>query len=612
MHPGTARQPQEALLSFNARSAKAATAAASLAVGAAAVLATLPTFASAATAATPAVTTSPTATVSATTSATPTPAPTTTPPAAPVVPVALGAKADTSVGSAVAPNGDTHPYSVSVVPPGYTGSPLLPGDVLVGDIANSAGVKGRGTTILRFHAGASSVFSTAVTAPVAQVFNGNGSALWVAGYGATDTGTDGKVYVLHTQTGTTVPVTAPTSGSATPTPTVTTSATPVTTVSGDPFTGGVIADGHGAWGIEYNHSSTAPAYFWANADGTIVRDDHLAQPFDTTTSTANVQTTLATIAHGASPSIAGGTVVAPQGLVYDAVTDTLYVTDAVDSQILALKGAATATTAITPTVVVTGGPLHSPRGLAVDPLTGNLLVTNGAVDNKLVEITKAGAVVATRTLDAGAAGAIAGIATTSDAAGQTQVYYVNDNTNTLHTVSVSTAAVTISGAASLTPTYGTNVSINGRAPAGSTVAIFFHRANVPGYVQRRTLQADANGVFVTSFAPNDDYRYYAQVGTQQSAGVLVQATPSVVGTTTRLARKGHTIVLVGHGSPHTSVLLHFHKAGTAATDYSLLRSVHVDANGVWTKAVVVSVDYRVYGSRGVLHPYTPRYLLKGV
>ena len=299
-------------------------------------------------------------------------------------------------------------------------------------------------------------------------------------------------------------------------------------------------------------------------------------------------------------------------MVYDAPTDTLYVTDAVNSQIVALKGAATATAAITPTVVVKGGPLHSPRGLAVDPLTGNLLVTNGAVDNKLVEITKAGVVVATRSLDPGAAGAIAGIATTSDAAGQTAIYYVNDNTNTLHSLSVSTAAVTISGAASMTPTYGTNVSINGRAPAGSTVAIFFHRANVPGYVQRRTLQADANGVFVTSFAPNDDYRYYAQVGTQQSASVLVQATPSVVGTTTRLAKKGHTIVLVGHGSPHSSVLLHFHKAGTAATDYSLLRSVHVDANGVWTKAVVVSVDYRVYGSRGVLHPYTPRYLLKGV
>ena len=45
----------------------------------------------------------------------------------PVTPVPLSALADRVVGSAVAPNGDRHPYSVTVVPPGYTGSPLQPG-----------------------------------------------------------------------------------------------------------------------------------------------------------------------------------------------------------------------------------------------------------------------------------------------------------------------------------------------------------------------------------------------------------------------------------------------------------------------------------------------------
>ena len=219
---------------------------------------------------------------------------------------------------------------------------------------------------------------------------------------------------------------------------------------------------------------------------------------------------------------------------------------------------------------------------------------------------------ATRNLDpSGTVGAIAGLATTKDAAGQTEVYYVNDNSNTLHSLSVSADAVTIDGQSAFKAAYASNVSITGRAPAGSTVAIFFHRANVAGYVQRRTLQADANGVFQTSFAPNDDYRYYAQVGTKQSATVLEQVTPTITGATTKLAAKGHTVLLVGHSAPHTSVLLHFHKAGTAATDYSLLRSVHVDANGVWTKPVVLSVDYRVYASRGTYHPYTVRYLLQG-
>ncbi|MDX6245186.1 MAG: hypothetical protein QOE76_2909 [Frankiales bacterium] len=568
--------------------------AASLVVGA---LVVLPSAAYAATP-TPAVTTSPT--ISATPTPTPTVTPTPTPP--PVVPVSLSALADHTVGSTVAPNGDTHPYSVAVVPPGYTGAPLAAGDVLVGDLSNAAGVKGQGKSIVRFHLGTQSLFSTAVTGPVAQAFNLDGSALWVAGYGTEDNGSKGAISVLHTITGT----------SPGPGPGATPTVTPVATVAGDPYTGGVIADSHGPWGIEFNHSATTPVYFWANADGTIVRDSKITAPFNTSSATANVQETLATLDHGASPSVAGGTVVAPQGMVYDPATDTLYVADGAVDEVVALKGAATATGAITPTVVVKGGPLHTPRGLALDPNTGNLLVTNGAVDNKLVELTTAGAVVTTRNLDsAGAVGAIAGIATTKDAAGETEVYYVNGNSNTLHSLSATADPVTVDGSASFTAAYGSPVSITGRAPAGATVGIFFHRANVPGYVQRRTLQADSNGVFATSFAPNDDYRYYAQVGTKASPAVLEQVTPSVVGSLTRVGTKGSTIVLVGHGAPHTSVLLHFHKAGTSATNYSLLRSVHVDANGVWTKPVVVSVDYRVYASRGVLHPYTARYLLQG-
>jgi hypothetical protein len=565
--------------------------ASALVLGAAALLAALPASASAAT---------PTPTV--TTTTTPTPTPTTTAPAPVVVPVPLTALTDQTVGSTVAPNGDTHPYSVAVVAPGYSGTPLAGGDVLVGDLSNAAGVKGQGKSIVRFHLGTQSLFSTAVTAPVAQAFSADGSALWVAGYGSADDGSHGAITVLHTKSGT----------SPGPGPGTTPNVTPVATVAGDPYTGGVIGDGHGPWGIELNNSATTPVAFWTNADGTIVRDSKLHDPFGTSTSTANVLDTLATLGHGSSPSIAGGTVVAPQGMAYDAATDTLFVADSAADEIVALKNAATATGAITPTVVVKGGPLHTPRGLAIDPVTGNLLVTNGAVDNRLVELTRTGGVASIRNLDPKGAGGIAGLATTKDASGQTEIYYVNSNSNTLHLLAATADPVTVEGSPSLTAQYGTPVTITGRAPAGSTVAVFFHRANVAGYVQRRTLQADGNGVFVTSFRPNDDYRYYAQVGGKKSSAVLEQVTPSVVGASRRVAAKGATIVLVGHGAPHGSVLLHFHKAGTPATDYSLLRAVHVDANGVWTKPVVVSVDYRVYASRGALHPYTPRYLLQGV
>ena len=76
------------------------TAAASLAVGA---LVVLPVTAYAATA-------TPTVSPTVTTSATPTPTPTaTTTPAPPVVPVAITAMADHTVGSTIAPNGDTPP-----------------------------------------------------------------------------------------------------------------------------------------------------------------------------------------------------------------------------------------------------------------------------------------------------------------------------------------------------------------------------------------------------------------------------------------------------------------------------------------------------------------------
>src|SRR4051794_5177354 len=100
-----------------------------------------------------------------------------------VTPVALSALADRVVGSAIAPNGDRDPYSVTVVPSGYTGSPLKPGDVLVGDVSNTEGVKGRGHTILRYSTSGVSVYSSSVTGPVGTTFNAAVNQVWAAGYG---------------------------------------------------------------------------------------------------------------------------------------------------------------------------------------------------------------------------------------------------------------------------------------------------------------------------------------------------------------------------------------------------------------------------------------------
>jgi hypothetical protein len=500
-----------------------------------------------------------------------------------VTPVPLSALADRVIGSTVAPNGDKDPYSVTIVPAGYTGSPLSPGDVLVGDVSNSTGVNGRGDSIVRFHGAGVSLYSNHVTGPVAAAFNAAANQVWAAGYGNDDNGSHGTISVLRAHT-----------------------------PAGQPNSHGVIGESDGAWGIASNHSVSNPIVFWSDADGRIVRDRRLTAPYDHSTSTANIHFLLATLSHGPSPSFAAGTVLAPQGMVFDPATRTLYVADSASDQIVALHGADTTGSRLVPSVVLRGGPLHHPRGLALDPLTGHLLVSNGSVDNELVELTTAGAVVATRNLDpSGTAGGITGLATTRDAAGHTAVYYANINTDTLHLLVASGEPVSISGSPVVNARYGTVVTITGHAPAGSTVAVWFHHPRVAGYQQLRSVQADGNGVWSTSFKPNDDFRYYAQVGTTLSATVLEQLTPSVSGAATRVVKKGHTVVLSGHGAPHSSVLLHFHKAGTPASDFSLVRSVHVQANGVWSRPVVVSVDYRVYASRGALHPYSPRVLLLG-
>ena len=486
--------------------------------------------------------------------------------------------ADRTVGSTVAPNGDTNPYSLSVVPANYTGSPLSPGDVLVGDVNDARGVQGRGRSILAFHNGSAQLFSTAATAPIATVFNANGSALWVAAYGPADNGSQGSISVLH--------------GTSNP------SATPTATIAGDPFTGGVIPDSAGPWGVEFNHTGSAPAFFWSNADGSIVRDSQLGMPFNSSSSTKNVQTKIAQLSFNAGRSFTSGTVVAPQGMVYDPTSDTLYVADSQSDQIVALRGANTSTGLIAPTVLLHGGPLHTPQGLAIDPNTGHLLVVNGATNNNLIELSATGTVVAIRNLDPGRApGALFGLTTSKDAAGHTVIYYVNDNTNTLHELTATTTGVHLDGPDQRTAPYASTVRITGTAPAGSTIAVFFHRAGQTGFVQRRSIQASDSGTFSTSYQANDDYRYYAQDGASTSPAVLTQAAPTVDGPATRTAPRSRTVVVSGHAAPNSPVALHFHRAGTAADDYSIIRTVRSNNSGVWTRGFDLNTDYRLFTTR---------------
>ena len=59
---------------------------------------------------------------------------------------------------------------------------------------------------------------------------------------------------------------------------------------------------------------------------------------------------------------------------------------------------------------------------------------------------------------------------------------------------------------------------------------------------------------------------------------------------------GSSFVLTGTAPVGESVQLHFHRAGTKATDYSVLRTVTADATGFWSRAITADVDYRYYAT----------------
>jgi sugar lactone lactonase YvrE len=170
--------------------------------------------------------------------------------------------------------------------------------------------------------------------------------------------------------------------------------------------------------------------------------------------------------------------------------------------------------------------------------------------------------------------------------------------------------VKINGPAAQVVGAGSTVTIAGTAPAGSSVKIYFHERGQTGYVLRRTLIASKSGTFNTSYVANDDYRYYAQVGSTVSDSVLTQAAPTVAGPLSQVVKKNSTVVLKGTGVAGSTVRVHFHQAGTAANDFNIVRDVVVAANGTWTRSYVASVDYRFFVSSTTNSLTTSTYLVQ--
>ena len=170
------------------------------------------------------------------------------------------------------------------------------------------------------------------------------------------------------------------------------------------------------------------------------------------------------------------------------------------------------------------------------------------------------------------------------------------------------STVTISGGDWQTPRYGTVFTITGTAPAGSVVTLRFHKSGTPvgSYGLIRTLTTPASGVWTRAMAASFDYRYYATLDIStgetssarvSSGNVLFQPSPLINGPLNVLTAKNKPFLITGKAAPYSLLFLHFHKAGTPASDYSIVRAVRTNSVGVWSRSILASSDYRYYASR---------------
>jgi hypothetical protein len=83
------------------------------------------------------------------------------------------------------------------------------------------------------------------------------------------------------------------------------------------------------------------------------------------------------------------------------------------------------------TVVYSGAPLNAPVASALLP-NGNLIVANTKGGNKLVELTPAGKILDTKTVDTGATARVFGLVASGTSDSNTVLFYTDTKTNTLH------------------------------------------------------------------------------------------------------------------------------------------------------------------------------------
>jgi NHL repeat len=314
--------------------------------------------------------------------------------------------------------GDVNPYGVAIVP--RSQGQLTAGDVLVSNFNNAANQQGRGTTIVEVSPGGRQRLFATIPANSVP-----------GGVGLTTT-------LVALRSGWVIVGSLPTADG-----------TSATMKPGELFVlnaSGKVREVIRGYGINGPWDATAldlgqvADLFVSNVLNGITN----GQPATTTKGNV-VRLTLSLT--GSEPRVIASTVIAngisvktdPAALVIGPTgvalnpSGTLFVADTVNSRIARIPdavfrsrpvnaGAASAT-------VSARTPLNGPLGLTLAP-NGDLLTVN-AGDNNLVELTQGGKVLTVRNVDPGdpPGGALFGLAAT---AGPRQVYFVNDDTNTLN------------------------------------------------------------------------------------------------------------------------------------------------------------------------------------
>lgn len=310
---------------------------------------------------------------------------------------------------------DANPYGIAIAPGSMAMGALKPGDILV----TNFGATNTGTTLVRFPAGKGpgQLFNAMMTpgtkGPAFEAFNPQTGSDWVANFSGNN------VQVFNPNGTLKVTITSPMFK------------TPWAMASN----GGMHNPKDGAIG----------SFFTTNTgDGTIDRIDVVP---------AGNGTTFRVFQIGQLTQVNGGTklnaIWVPSLQVgSQRLSDVLLVLDIANNRVAAYPNSTTMnTTTMRSTsqgmTVFQGKPLNAPAGLTINPLNGDLLVVN-MNDNNLVELNLAqGNVVGTRLLDnvpvdaqSGNGSALFGVAATRDTKGNLEVFFTDDNTNTLNVLTV--------------------------------------------------------------------------------------------------------------------------------------------------------------------------------